>query len=681
MGIFWFLYFVMNHSLMLAAGNTYYRCYSTGNFSSDSQYIRSRNSLLSALADGVKDQDGFYSTTAIVYPPTPLPDCLGLCRKDLISSDDCYNCISKSASDLSRNCPVQKQIVAWGADADCMVQCIPPATLKPQTDDTHPSEHACNATGVSAINLSRFGGTLANVTAKLAVKVAAEGTSSSFPSGYNEPQYFATEEAKLVDHLTIYAGGYCLPSLSASDCTACLKEAANQSDKYCNGKSGARIFTPGCVLRYELYPFYKSTKSVAPSPSVSPSSNTRKKSRAENRTAVFTIILPIISVVTLSVLIIGTRMILKKRKQHWDHKESCFEFSFKTIRSATNDFSETNKLGQGGFGVVYRGRLPNGLLVAVKRLTCRTAHGEAEFKNEVQLVARLHHKNLVRLIGFCLGVKERILIYELALSGSLDHILFNSNRRENLTWKIRYNIIEGIARGLLYLHEESQLRIIHRDLKASNILLDASMNPKISDFGTARLFLEDHGSASRIVGTFGYMPPEYAKYGKISTKVDVFSFGVLLLEIVTGRKNSATNNPSRLEHLLSKAWKCWKEGQLLELIDPMLLREDGQVNDITRCIHIGLLCVQENVGCRPIMKDVVLVLEGCSQSLPSPSEPAYLMEIVSGEPSVSTMEQNLAWRSHASDTDQATSGLSSLSSAGFTSVNEVSFSHTYPEPR
>uniref|UniRef100_A0A803MWZ4 non-specific serine/threonine protein kinase n=1 Tax=Chenopodium quinoa TaxID=63459 RepID=A0A803MWZ4_CHEQI len=588
----------MNHSLMLAAGNTYYRCYTTGNFSSDSQYIQTRNSLLSALADGVKDQGGFYRFTAGVYPPTPVPDCLGLCRKDLISSDDCYDCISKSASDLSQNCPVQKQIVAWGADADCMVQCIPPATLKPQKDDTYPSEHACNATGVSAVNLSRFGGTLANVTAKLAFKVAAEGTSSSFPSGYNEPQYFATEEAKFGDRQTIYAGGYCLPSLSASGCTACLNYAANQSDKYCNGKSGASIFTPGCALRFELYPFYKSTKSVAASPPVSPSSNTRKKSRANNRIAVFTIILPIISVVTLLVLIIGTRMILKRRKQHWDHKddivgagsiESCFEFSFKTIRSATNDFSESNKLGQGGFGVVYRGKASK-------------------------------------------------------WPASCD-----PHRRENLTWKIRFNIIEGITRGLLYLHEESQLRIIHRDLKASNILLDA-----------------------------GYMPPEYAKYGKISTKVDVFSFGVLLLEIVTGRKNSASDNPRRLEHLLSKAWKCWKEGQLLELIDPMLLREDGQVNDITRCIHIGLLCVQENVGCRPIMKDVVLVLEGCSQSLPSLSEPAYLMEIVSGEPSVSTMEKNLASRSHASDTDQATSGLSSLSSAGFTSAGDLSSSWVSP---
>ncbi|XP_021756550.1 putative receptor-like protein kinase At4g00960 isoform X1 [Chenopodium quinoa] len=352
--------------------------------------------------------------------------------------------------------------------------------------------------------------------------------------------------------------------------------------------------------------------------------------------------------------------------------ESCFEFSFSTIRASTNNFSSSNKLGQGGFGIVYKGRLPNGRLIAAKRLMRHSAHGEVEFKNEVKLVARLHHNNLLRLIGFCVQGNERILIYEFAPNGSLDFVLFDAMRREHLTWEIRYKIIQGIARGLLYLHEESQERIFHRDLKASNVLLDENMNPKISDFGTARLFLEDQTSASRIVGTYGYMAPEYAKYGKISVKVDVFSFGVLLLEIVSGRKNSTSHSPKQMEHLLSKSWKLWTSGKVLELIDPILLKTDSPVEEITRCIHIGLLCVQKNAACRPTMNLVILMLECCSQCLLPPSEPAYLIDFGDEEePNVPVIGDHL----------YSPTALLSTSSNSTLSINQVSITDPYPEPR
>ncbi|THU47018.1 hypothetical protein C4D60_Mb09t11080 [Musa balbisiana] len=191
-------------------------------------------------------------------------------------------------------------------------------------------------------------------------------------------------------------------------------------------------------------------------------------------------------------------------------------FDLSTLRVATVNFSEENKLGEGGFGAVYK------------------------------------HRNLVKLLGVCLE-EEKMIVYEYVPNTSLDKFLFDPARGEQLTWGIRYKIICGIARGLLYLHEESQLKIIHRDLKACNILLDADMNPKISDFGLAKLFdgEQTQGMTSRVVGTFGYMAPEYVIHGQFSIKSDVFSFGVLVLEILTGRKNSTACSPENTEDLLS----------------------------------------------------------------------------------------------------------------------------------
>ncbi|XP_072951003.1 cysteine-rich receptor-like protein kinase 6 [Typha angustifolia] len=224
-----------------------------------------------------------------------------------------------------------------------------------------------------------------------------------------------------------------------------------------------------------------------------------------------------------------------------------------TLRVATEDFAEVNKLGEGGFGAVYKGMLPDGQEIAVKRLSRHSGQGVGELKNELILVAKLQHKNLVRLLGVCLEAQEKLLVYEFVPNRSLDTILFDDDRRHELDWGKRYKIINGVARGLLYLHKDSQVKIIHRDLKASNILLDADMSPKISDFGLARLFGGDQtqGITSRVVGTFGYMAPEYAMLGHISIKSDVFSFGVLVLEILTGRRNSGYFDSEQAQDLLS----------------------------------------------------------------------------------------------------------------------------------
>ncbi|XP_062011411.1 cysteine-rich receptor-like protein kinase 10 isoform X4 [Rosa rugosa] len=352
-----------------------------------------------------------------------------------------------------------------------------------------------------------------------------------------------------------------------------------------------------------------------------------------------TIIIIIVVVIAFVTMLLGGLCIFLRVKQprvkletvpfsdHDTSEEVSFvdslQYDFENIRSATDDFSDENKLGQGGFGAVYKGRLLNGQYIAVKRLSKSSEQGDREFKNEVMLLAQLQHRNLVRLLGFCLKEEERLLIYEYIPNTSLNHFIFDPINHGHLDWETRYKIIGGIVRGLLYLHEDSRLRIVHRDLKPSNILLGEDMNPKIADFGTARLFVMDQtqGDTKTIVGTYGYMAPEYAIHGRFSVKSDVFSFGVLVLEIVSGKKIGSFQNGENEEDLLSYAWKNWRDDTISNIIDPMLTT--GSRNEMIRCIHIGLLCVQENVNDRPTMASVVSMLNSHSLTISVPSKPAY----------------------------------------------------------
>ncbi|XP_058094797.1 G-type lectin S-receptor-like serine/threonine-protein kinase At1g11410 isoform X2 [Magnolia sinica] len=296
-------------------------------------------------------------------------------------------------------------------------------------------------------------------------------------------------------------------------------------------------------------------------------------------------------------------------------------FNLGDVVIATDDFSESNKLGEGGFGPVYKGTLRNGKQIAVKRLSRNSGQGIEEFKNKVALIQQLQHRNLVRILGCCIQGEEKMLIYEYMQNKSLNYFIFDRTRRVLLDWRKRFDIIIGIARGVLYLHHDSRLRIIHRDLKASNILLDDEMNPKISDFGMARIFKgnQTQGNTNRVVGTYGYMSPEYAIDGLFSVKSDVFSFGVLLLEIISGNRNNSYHNPD--SNLMGHAWQLWNEGKSLDLLDSSIA-DSCPTNEVLRCIHVGLLCVQENVTSRPTMLSVVSML--CNEmAIPPPKKPAY----------------------------------------------------------
>ncbi|XP_042383203.1 G-type lectin S-receptor-like serine/threonine-protein kinase RKS1 isoform X1 [Zingiber officinale] len=323
----------------------------------------------------------------------------------------------------------------------------------------------------------------------------------------------------------------------------------------------------------------------------------------------------------------------QRQKRHADHTDQheirgteSLLFDLEAIRIATDNFSDRNKLGEGGFGSVYKGTLENGEHVAVKRLSRSSGQGLDELKNEVFLVAKLRHRNLVRLLGCCLDSEEKLLVYNYLANTSLDKFLFDNSKREQLDWARRFKIIEGISRGLLYLHEDSPVKIIHRDLKASNILLDANMDPKISDFGLAKLFGADetHGNTKRIAGTFGYMSPEYATHGLFSVKSDVYSYGVLVLEILIGRKNIGYRGSEHpIELVTHVVWRHWTQGSALQVVDQDLV-EQCQAQQILRCIHIGLLCVQDDPIQRPTMANVVLMLNNHFVGLPTPLAPAFL---------------------------------------------------------
>ncbi|XP_061983203.1 cysteine-rich receptor-like protein kinase 44 [Populus nigra] len=594
-------------------------CYTTGNFTANSTYAKNRDLVLRSLASNVTANGGFYNTTIGLGNDTVY----GLvCCMASASAEICSSCVNSAIQTLMAACPNQKEALSWGGNpVPCIVRYANRYFFG--SLELSPTDAGYN-TGILDPSFRQFD----QIWSGLGETVTRASTSSS----RLKPE---AETADLSSTQKMYVFMQCTPDVSPSICRECLQKCVDYYKSCCNGYQGGFAQKPNCVFRWDLYPYYNLFPQVtSPSPpfvisSPPPTSTTIRKGKENtaSRTVIVTIV-PTAIFFALVILIL-TIFCFRKPKQevkNFDEISStkCWEFKFATIKLATNDFSDDNKLGQGGFGAVYKGILADGQAIAVKRLSSSSGQGEVEFKNEVRLLAKLDHRNLVRLLGFCLEGTEKLLIYEFVPNSSLDQFIHDPNKRFILDWEKRYKIIEGIARGILYLHQDSQLRIIHRDLKPSNILLDGKMNAKISDFGMAKLMKTDqtHDAASRIAGTFGYIAPEYARQRQFSVKSDVFSFGVLVLEIVSGQKPSFRDGDD-IEHLTSHAWRRWREGTALDLIDP-ILRNDSTAA-MMRCIHIGLLCVQENVADRPTMASVVLMLSNSSFTLQIPSKPAFFI--------------------------------------------------------
>lgn len=314
-------------------------------------------------------------------------------------------------------------------------------------------------------------------------------------------------------------------------------------------------------------------------------------------------------------------------------------FKIEELEKATKNFSQKNFIGRGGFGMVYKGTLSDGTIVAVKKIIETDFQQDSDFTNEVEIISNLRHRNLVPLRGCCvIDADERYLVYDYMLNGNLDDHLFWSAAnqsgaiRKPLTWPQRKNIILDVARGLSYLHYGVKPGIYHRDIKATNILLDSDMRARVADFGLAKQIKEGNSHlTTRVAGTHGYLAPEYALYGQLTEKSDVYSFGVVVLETMCGRRalDLSSSGSSNTVLITDWAWFLVKEGRVDEIFDPFLLRE-GESSELNpkgimeRFVQVGILCAHVMVALRPTIADALKMLEGDIEVPQIPDRPMPL---------------------------------------------------------
>lgn len=418
-------------------------------------------------------------------------------------------------------------------------------------------------------------------------------------------------------NVSVYGLAQCWKLVNGSGCEGCLANAVSRIAS-CVPKEEGRVLNAGCYLRYSTQKFYyNSTVPSVPG-------NGGRKLAIILATTLSTVALTLIIATTI---FFWNKKLVKKRRESKQLgalsplvNKSKVNFSYESLEKATNYFSDSNKLGQGASGSVYKGTLPNGNVVAIKRLFFNTRQWVDHFFNEVNLISGIYNKNLVKLLGCSITGPESLLVYEYVPNLSLHDHLFVKKDVEPLRWEARYKIILGTAEGLTYLHEESKLRIIHRDIKLSNILLDDDLSPKIADFGLARLFPEDKSHISTaIAGTLGYMAPEYVVCGKLTEKADVYSFGVLVVEVTCGKRNKFFSPD--LISILHVVWNYYKEDKLWEAVDPVI--ENNFQENACRVLEIGLLCVQASAEMRPSMSTVVQMLTDDSVEIPEPTRPPF----------------------------------------------------------
>ncbi|ANM66269.1 cysteine-rich RLK (RECEPTOR-like protein kinase) 20 [Arabidopsis thaliana] len=602
----------------------YHNCSITTTYSSNSTYSTNLKTLLSSLSSrNASYSTGFQNATAGQAPD--MVTGLFLCRGN-VSPEVCRSCIALSVNESLSRCPNEREAVFYYEQ--CMLRYSNRNILS--TLNTDGGVFMQNARNPISVKQDRFRDLVLNPMNLAAIEAA------------RSIKRFAVTKFDLNALQSLYGMVQCTPDLTEQDCLDCLQQSINQVTY---DKIGGRTFLPSCTSRYDNYEFYNEFNVGTPQ-----DSSPRPGKGGNSSVIVIAVVVPITVLFLLFVAFfsvrrakrkktIGAIPLFKVKRKETEVTEppaengddittaGSLQFDFKAIVAATDIFLPINKLGQGGFGEVYKGTFPSGVQVAVKRLSKNSGQGEKEFENEVVVVAKLQHRNLVKLLGYCLEGEEKILVYEFVPNKSLDYFLFDPTMQGQLDWSRRYKIIGGIARGILYLHQDSRLTIIHRDLKAGNILLDADMNPKVADFGMARIFGMDQTEANtrRVVGTYGYMAPEYAMYGKFSMKSDVYSFGVLVLEIVSGMKNSSLDQmDGSISNLVTYTWRLWSNGSPSELVDPSF-GDNYQTSEITRCIHIALLCVQEDANDRPTMSAIVQMLTTSSIALAVPRPPGFFL--------------------------------------------------------
>uniref|UniRef100_A0ACD5VJA3 Uncharacterized protein n=1 Tax=Avena sativa TaxID=4498 RepID=A0ACD5VJA3_AVESA len=597
-------------------------CGSGGNYTANSTYRSNLASLATTLPGNASSSPQLFVTATV-----GVVHALALCRHDTTNTTACNTCIVSSFKYAQKMCPDRKTGATVYYDYD-EVDALQPGCILGFSGDGDFLSPASSITGNGTFfqfwNPASIPGNSSVVAAAVHELLAetardAAATARGFATAFMDSIGGGAP--------TLYSLAQCTPDLSAGDCLACLQRLVGTVNATNAVRKGGRIFVLRCNIRFEAIQFYddKNTRripfpspsSIAPAPApVAAPTGKSKATLQEKHGHEFQ----------------GDELV-------WEMEAELSDFSvfeFHQILEATSNFSEENKLGEGGFGPVYKGHFPEGIEIAVKRLDSDSEQGFIEFKNEVELIAKLQHRNLVRLMGCCSQGEEKVLVYEYLPNKSLDFFIFDENKKVLLDWEKRLAIIVGIAEGLLYLHKHSRLRVIHRDLKPSNILLDSEMNAKISDFGLAKIYSTNNNEGNKtrkVVGTYGYMAPEYASHGLFSIKSDVFSFGVLVLEIISGKKNS--QECGAFINLLGYAWQLFEEERWIELVDAAL-PPNGHSAEMMRSINIALLCVQEDAIDRPTMLDVVAMLSSETMILYKPKHPAYFSLSVGDKEASST---------------------------------------------
>ncbi|XP_057807230.1 cysteine-rich receptor-like protein kinase 2 [Salvia miltiorrhiza] len=420
--------------------------------------------------------------------------------------------------------------------------------------------------------------------------------------------YFAASRRKTPDS-TVYGVAQCAHTVSSGGCQGCLT-AAYENLRNCFPRTDGRVVDAACFMRYSNQPFFSDnhTTDIQPFLQPPPGSSVNEKAVIGGAIGGAGLLVIIVTILIwykfsrqLKYALIGN--ILGATELQRPNR-----FSYKDLKEATNNFSEGNKIGQGAFGAVYKATLRNESVVAVKKLDISNSRAKADFESEVRLISNVHHRNLVRLLGCYTKGTEQLLVYEFMENKSLDIYLYGE-KRGMLSWKQRVDIIFGTARGIAYLHENYHVTIIHRDIKPGNILLDNDFQAKIADFGLARLLPENQSHLStNFAGTLGYTAPEYAIGGHLSEKVDIYSFGILILEIISGRKCSDMNPDSTAEYLLNEAWKLYERDMHQNLADEALELTEQEVGELIKMVEIAMLCVQSPASSRPSMSQLIMMI-------------------------------------------------------------------------
>ncbi|KAG4923491.1 hypothetical protein JHK87_049031 [Glycine soja] len=411
----------------------------------------------------------------------------------------------------------------------------------------------------------------------------------------------------------IYDIAQCAETLTQDSCLDCLS-VEHSSIQGCLPKTNGRAFDAGCFMRYSETPFFADNQTIDINPFLKQGGSSSKK---------WAIFGGGVGGAVLVVILLSLFLRWRRRSQSPKRAprgnilgatelKAATKYKYSDLKVATKNFSEKNKLGEGGFGAVYKGTMKNGKVVAVKKLISGKSNKiDDDFESEVMLISNVHHRNLVQLLGCCSKGQDRILVYEYMANNSLDKFLFGK-RKGSLNWRQRLDIILGTARGLAYLHEEFHVSIIHRDIKSGNILLDEQLQPKISDFGLVKLLPGDQSHLStRFAGTMGYTAPEYALHGQLSEKADTYSYGIVVLEIISGQKNidvKVVDDDGEDEYLLRQAWKLYERGMHLDLVDKSLDPNNYDAEEVKKVIDIALLCTQASAAMRPTMSKVVVLL-------------------------------------------------------------------------